>query len=129
MVHGQALLTCYDKDTIAISCEHCKPYYKCANFNLTKYFSVATDTGLSADYKYFYDWVRSKCEGKESCEEIKMPEWWNLIGETNNPIESVSANGTRISTKCPADGIKYVTGILINFSCLGKFCHCHYEYR
>lgn len=81
------------------------------------FFHLAVaDTGLSKDYKHLYEYSTYRCNGKQRCDDIEIPEWWNLIGDTNKRADS----NTNPNVTCPESGIKYVSGILYHFSCRGK---------
>lgn len=83
-------------------------------------FAANIDTGLSADYLYFYNWVRNRCEGRSACDPVSIPNYWDLVGDTNNPATYLFSNGTKFTASCPQGGTKYVSGVYIHFECRGK---------
>lgn len=83
----------------------------------TFYIPAFDDTGLSGDYRYFYDYVASRCDGRTECLPIQIPAWWNLIDETNTPVTFAFENGTEFVSNCPEGETKYVSGVLIHLQC------------
>lgn len=81
--------------------------------------TATSDSGVSEQYKYFYDWVISKCEGKRACDTGRIPQWFELTGQTNLAA-SLGVGRQQNEKICPRGGIKYISGVLLATECRGE---------